>query len=123
MADPETHLGIVVLRKTGRIAEYLFQLVEFGENGRRFYKVPFLEPDEGYKVEDVVFSLVRAAREFVEAERAKDVERSSKKVRKGGRDDGPKGRPTGLSQLAKKDAQAAGHDFVGKTARKKSKRS
>lgn len=118
LMDPGSQLGIVILRMPGNPPKYTFQIIQFTDE-RKLYKVPFqAEADGEPKLEDVVFSLVQAARLRVEEETKKDAERKAKKPRR----EAPRPAEGGLSQLAKKDATAKGHDFVGKTARKKQAR-
>lgn len=117
LMDPASSLGVVISRKKGPSPDYTFALVKVdGERTLRGIRLPI----EGeHDAEHVVFSLVKAARERIEEERAKDAKRAEKRAQRKphGAPEGQK--PSGLSQLAKKDAASKGHDYVGKTARKR----
>jgi len=73
-------------------------------------------------MEDIVYSLVKAAVDYIDAEREKQAQVPSDKPKPKDRErPGKPGGATGLSQLAKKDAEAKGMTYLSKTERKKQK--
>lgn len=134
-SEPNTGLTVVVSERIRGRPAYSYQVVHVEPAGsnkfiqhpvRNLDKVP-VEGDQPAKVEDVIKALVKAAREFIEGEIAKnqklrDSDRSKKPRREKGRD---RSKPAGgLSSLARQDAEAkgVGEPFVGPTQRKKQRR-
>jgi hypothetical protein len=82
-------------------------------------------------MEDVIFSLIAAARAWITERKKKASEKSMRHTEKKGKDGkrgGKGGKPRerkpegGLSALAKKDADHGGHEYKSPSARKKEKR-
>jgi hypothetical protein len=126
IVDPSSKIGVQI---SHRGTQYNATFVrEYGSaNEARYSKFmnPLSTAGEA-KFENIMFSLGKAARERVEAHRAKHQSKKPKSTtRKGdkGKKREEKKGAQGLSQLAKTDANKAGHDHVGKTARKKGKSS
>lgn len=118
----ETHLAVRITKRVKGPAAYNMEIVFERAKDRYTNFIPVGKPakDAEYQLEDVVRALVEEARRRIEALLAKEPKRNDQK--KGGqRRDGKKKekKATGLSALAKKDAEKGGHNYVGRTQRKK----
>lgn len=115
LVEPTTKIGVKITRNRG---DYNIQIVkDLGGRHGNFLPVETKEGEPA--IEDILYSLGKAAKERIEEEKAKHKAKAEKKDR-------PKREPRkegkGLSQLAKDDAKKGGHDYVGPTARRKQKR-
>lgn len=126
--DPESHLGVIVRKRIRGRPAYCYSLVHFDDRGPNRY-IP--HPLEAARpVEEVIYLLVQKAKDCIAEERKKDRAdrpRPKKGKKKGkGSDHAPAksdGIGTGLSALARADAEAKGQKYVGKTERKRKKKS
>lgn len=131
LSHPESGLAVVIKERTRGPAAFSWQIIHIESDGGRSRYVPAnlpglsdLKAEDGTQIqaEDVVFSLVKAARENISErmEKAKktfkDKKDKDKKPRKERKVQG------GLSTLAKQDAEAKGHEYKGPSERKKEKR-
>lgn len=126
--DKASGIGVVITERIKGRPSYSVQILHFDDHGgNKFIALPC----EGATrpVKEIVYLLVEQAEKFIEQKRAEDSknrprrDRDKNKDRKG---KGPrKDRPvtTGLSELARRDAEKKGKadEFVGKTAKKKSR--
>ncbi len=123
--DEASGIGVIVFERILGFPEYSFKLVHFDDKGgNTFVTVPC--KGAKHPVEDIAFSLVKRACEFIEQKRKEDAARPEPKKKSGSKlGDGPREKrerkPTGLSELAKADADKKGEQFTGKTDKKKSK--
>lgn len=152
LSHPESGLGVVIKERVRGRSSWSWHLIYTGKDGSVEKFIPGhlpaigdLKTEDGAPVqmEDIVFSLVKAARENIDARfkdakektdggkkrdgEKRDGEKTSKKPkrdkdRRGGDDRKERKPQGGLSTLAKKDAQEGGHDYKSPTARKKEKR-
>jgi hypothetical protein len=143
--ESESGLAVIITERVRGAPAYSFQIVAIDKRGvNKFIQVPC---NGTVDVEHVVFSLAKRAHEFIAEKMAEDVARTQakkdrdkksrgtdgdkkddkpKKTRRGGRGKGGGGdkKPRGgLSTLAKQDAAAGGHDYVGPTRRDRDKKS
>jgi len=124
--DKASGIGVVVTERVRGRPAYSFQIVHFDDHGgNKFVTLP----NKGAQrpVEEIVYLLVQKARELIEQKLAESKPRENRPRKGGGKRDGKQGErrdrgPTGLSQLAKQDAQKQGKEFVGKSERKKRKK-
>ena len=122
--DDDSGMGVVVSERIRGRSEYSFKLVHFDDRGgNTFVTVPC--KGAKHPVEDIAFSLVKRACEFIEQKRKEDDARKPKakddRKQSGGPRQKKERKPTGLSELAKADADKKGEQFTGKTAKKKDK--
>lgn len=119
--DEASGIGVIVFERILGRPEYSFKLVHFDDRGgNTFVTVPC--KGAKHPVEDIAFSLVKRACEFIEQKRKEDDARKPKaKDDRKPRGDKRERSPQGLSELSKADADKKGEDFVGKTAKKKGK--
>lgn len=123
--DPKSGISVVVTERIRGRPAYSIQLVHFNQTGdRRNLCIPV--PCEGaeHPIEDIVRALIKRGRELVDEKMAEAAKSRPRRDRKDRKDKGPRkeSRPvTGLSELARRDAEKKGKadEFVGKTAKKK----
>ena len=130
---PESGLAAIITERTRGTIAYSFSIVHKDDRGDNKF-IPYPLPGEVTdSVEDIILSLAAGAKEFIEAkiaENAKEAEKrkeeranksasknKDRRDKRGGKQ--PQG---GLSVLAKKDAAAGGHDYVGPTNRRRAKK-
>lgn len=122
-ADPKSGLGIRITKRTKGAPAFNWQIVKINENGPATPHIPHPCFGTDHAVEDIVFSLVKAAVEYIDTEREKLAKLPVSKPKAKSRDrDRKRDGATGLSQLAKQDAEAKGLKYQSKTERKKQKR-
>lgn len=115
LVESTTNVGVKITRNRN---DFNIQIIRSFGNDRHSNFIPVPVEDEGdLALEHVIFSLVKAAKERIAEERAKSKEKKDKHPKRQERKQGK-----GLSELARDDAQKAGHDYKGPTARKKEKK-
>jgi len=130
--EANTGLSVVVSERIRGRPAYSIQILHLEEQGgnkhiqlpvRGLDKVPY-EGDEKPQIEDVVKALVKIARDWCDehplTEPKKDKPRRDGK--KGGGDKRKREAKGGLSALARKDAEAKGHEYKGPSQKRKEKR-
>lgn len=145
--EPKSRLAVIVTERIRGRAAYSFTVVQMFEDGNGANKfIQFPVPGD-YDVEHVVFSLVKRAREFIQAkvaenkmtprrdaregekrgdtnaaQRPKPDDKNAPRRRRGSRGPGHGRGPQGLSALAREDAKGKEEPFVGKTKRLKERK-
>ena len=124
--DKSSGIAVVITERMRGKPGYSFQIVHFDDHGGNKF-VPLPCPGANRPIEEVVYLLVKKAREFIEEKQEAAKKRESRAPRKDRRDDKKRGdysQASGLSALAKSDAQkqGKGDEFVGKSEKKKSKK-
>lgn len=136
---PESGLVCIITERVRGAVAYSFQIGHTDDKGFNKF-IPCPVPGT-IDVEHIVKSLAESARTFIEQKIAENVRKKEeqqnekrkgdddrkndgdrKGTRRGGRGRGKDKRKGGLSTLAREDAQAGGHDYVGPTKRRKEKR-
>ena len=133
LVDPKSRITLKISERKGQFTILIGREMAPNKMGK-FIGVPCAGAE--HPVEDIVYSLVKAAREKIEERvEQRKQERQEKKDKpkpeskktyaargstfRGRGHDGGKG---GLSSLARKDAETGGHDYTGPTKRKKERR-
>ena len=127
--DKASGIGVVITERMRGKPGYSFQIVHFDDHGGNKF-VPLPCQGANRPLEEVVYLLVKKAREFIEEKQAAAKKRESRPRKdrrdgkKGDRRDSRNAQPSGLSALAKTDAQkqGKGEEFVGKSEKKKAKK-
>lgn len=123
--DKYSGIGVVISERIRGRPGYSFQIVYFDDHGgNKFIPLPCKGAER--PLEEVIYLLVKKAREVIEgklaeANKREDRQRKDREKRDGKRNERKDRGPTGLSQLSKQDAQkqGKGDEFVGKSERKK----
>ena len=130
--EPHSGLAVVVKERIRGAHSYSLQVIHLDKAGQGNTFLPALQrpieelkaDDKDVYMEDVVFSLFAAARQWISQQKKKENPKGDRKPKK----DKPRGPKKerksegGLSALARKDAQAKGHDYKSPSERKKEKR-
>ncbi len=112
IVEPNSKIAVQINRRDSKFTMQVSLELAAGKMGR-FIPIPCEGP---FQIEDIVRALVKAAREKVEELQVKYPERKDKKSAHK-----PRREQKGLSQLARDDATDGGHDYVGPTARRKTR--
>ncbi len=124
LQDKDSGIGVSITQRIRGKPAYSITVLHFdGDRAQKHIQMPCLGK---HLIEDIVHALVKRAREVVEERVQRDLAASNagrarpSQAEKPNRKAPPVG---GLSDLARKDAESHGKVFVGKTARKKSRKS
>lgn len=124
--DKSSGIGLVVTERVRGRPSFSIQLVHFDDHGGNKF-VPL--PCEGAQrpVKEILYLLAEKADALIQeklAEMQKSRPRKDRKDRKKGDRKSPDRTVSGLSELAKRDAEKKGKadEYVGKSARKKGKK-
>lgn len=128
LMDKHSGIGVMVSERVRGRPAYSFQIVHFDDHGaNKFIQLPCAGAQRPLK--EIIYLLVEKAEELIEQKRAEDAKHRPRRDHKNKdrKDKGPRkeARPvTGLSELARRDAEKKGKadEFVGKTAKKKGAR-
>jgi hypothetical protein len=117
LVDPKSKIAVRISENEGKFNLQITR--ELDENRlSKFINIP-CEGAE-HNVEDIVFTLVKMACKKIQ-KFSQDRQTKEERKRKSNHSDNTRGNVVGLSGLARRDAEAAGHVYVGPTQKKKNR--
>lgn len=120
--DKASNLGVVIRRRIRGRPEYSLSLVHFDDRGPNRY-IPFPLKGLTRPLHEMVYLLMQEAEKWIEAHPLRQPRKDKGKGKgKDKRDDKRRDEQGGLSALAQKDAAEKGEAHVGKTERKRKKK-